>query len=154
MTSQNILSGFADNLPQSQWSMVSIYQRRSQTPQDAPLRHALKTLTQTVSIPVPSHGLLPYWFMTECWTGPDGLKGPFDSSGSPVGCKSDCEVDPNPSNSSSCCTGSYNTPTTCPNSGVPHYSYFSTSFPFPCVDMPCNAVFHRVEVPQFERVCV
>jgi Thaumatin family len=62
--------------------------------------------------------------------GPDGLKGPLDSSGSPVGCKSDCLVDPNPGDSPSCCSGSHNTPQTCPNSGVPNYSYFSTSFRF------------------------
>ena len=136
MTSQNILSGFADNLPQSQWSMVSICQRRSRTPQDAPLRHALKTSTQTVSILALPHGLSPY-LMTEFWPGPDGLKGPFDSSGSPVGCKSDCEVDPNPTNSPSCCSGSFNTSATCPNSGVPHYSYFSACSRFPCVDAQC-----------------
>jgi len=92
--------------------------------------------------------------MTEFGTGPNGLKGPFDSSGSPVGCKSDCEVGPNPGNSSSCCTGSFNTPATCPSSGVPHYHYFSACFRFPCVDILCNAVFHRVEVPRFKRVCV
>ncbi len=40
---------------------------------------------------------------------PAGLKGPFDSSGFPVGCKSDCLVDPNPGNSPSCCSGQYNT---------------------------------------------
>ena len=79
--------------------------------------------------------------MTEIWTGPDGLKGPFDSSGSPVGCKSDCEVDPNPGNSPSCCSGSFSTPETCPNSGVPNYSYFSACFRFSCVDMLCNTLF-------------
>jgi len=60
---------------------------------------------------------------------PDELKGPFDSTGFPVGCKSDCEVDPNPTNSPSCCTGSYSTADTCPNSGVPHYSYFKSNCP-------------------------
>jgi len=120
--------------------MVSIYQYRSQTPQDAPLHHALKTSTQTVSILVLPHGPSPY-LMTELWTGPDGLKGPLDSSGSPVGCKSDCEVDPNPANSPSCCSGSFSTPETCPNSGVPNYSYFSACFRFPCVDMLCNTLF-------------
>jgi hypothetical protein len=59
-------------------------------------------------------------------TGPDALKGPFDSSGFPVGCKSACLVDSNPGDSPSCCSGSHNTPATCPPSGVPFYSYFSS----------------------------
>lgn len=60
---------------------------------------------------------------------PSNLKGPFDSTGFPVGCKSDCLVDPNPTNSPSCCSGSHSTPQTCPNSGVPHYSYFKSRCP-------------------------
>ncbi|KAG8996743.1 hypothetical protein FRB90_012644 [Tulasnella sp. 427] len=60
---------------------------------------------------------------------PPNLKGPFDSTGFPVGCKSDCLVDPNPGNSPSCCTGSHNTPATCPKSGVPHYNYFKGNCP-------------------------
>ncbi|KAG8854679.1 hypothetical protein FRB96_007364 [Tulasnella sp. 330] len=60
---------------------------------------------------------------------PANLKGPYDSTGFPVGCKSDCLVDPNPSNSPSCCSGSHNTPATCPPSGVPHYSYFKNNCP-------------------------
>ncbi|KIO32727.1 hypothetical protein M407DRAFT_13891 [Tulasnella calospora MUT 4182] len=60
---------------------------------------------------------------------PSALKGPFDSTGFPVGCKSDCLVDSNPTNSPSCCSGSHNTPATCPNSGVPHYSYFKSNCP-------------------------
>ncbi|KAG9040744.1 hypothetical protein FS837_000236 [Tulasnella sp. UAMH 9824] len=60
---------------------------------------------------------------------PANLKGPFDSTGFPVGCKSDCLVDPNPTNSPSCCSGSHSTPATCPNSGVPHYSYFKSRCP-------------------------
>ena len=119
--------------------MVSIYQHKSQTPQDAPLRHAPKTSMQTVSILFLPHGLSPC-FMTDFWPGPGGLKGPFDCSGSPVGCKSDCEVDPNPTNSPSCCSGSFNTSTTCPNSEVPHYSYFSACSQLPCVDALCNTL--------------
>ena len=57
------------------------------------------------------------------------MKGPFDSSGFPVGCKSDCLVDPNPGNSPSCCSGSHNTPATCPPSGVPNYNYFKSKCP-------------------------
>jgi hypothetical protein len=60
---------------------------------------------------------------------PSALKGPFDSTGFPVGCKSDCLVDPNPTNSPSCCSGSHSTPATCPNSGVPHYNYFKSNCP-------------------------
>ncbi|KIO15782.1 hypothetical protein M407DRAFT_34625, partial [Tulasnella calospora MUT 4182] len=60
---------------------------------------------------------------------PSALKGPFDSSGFPVGCKSDCLVDSNPGNSPSCCSGSHNTPATCPKSGVPHYNYFKSNCP-------------------------
>jgi len=52
-----------------------------------------------------------------------------DSAGHVVGCKSDCLVDPNPGDSPSCCSGSHNTPATCPNSGVPHYSYFKSGCP-------------------------
>ncbi|KAG9016684.1 hypothetical protein FRB90_002514 [Tulasnella sp. 427] len=60
---------------------------------------------------------------------PSKLKGPFDSSGFPVGCKSDCLVDPNPGNSPSCCSGSHNTAATCPKSGVPNYNYFKSNCP-------------------------
>ncbi|KIL66666.1 hypothetical protein M378DRAFT_23310 [Amanita muscaria Koide BX008] len=60
---------------------------------------------------------------------PAPLKGPFDSTGFPVGCKSACLVDPNPSNSPNCCTGQYSTPATCPSSGVEYYSYFKGNCP-------------------------
>ncbi|KAG8931729.1 hypothetical protein FRC02_002281 [Tulasnella sp. 418] len=53
----------------------------------------------------------------------------LDSKGITVGCKSDCLVDPNPQNSKACCSGSYSTPETCPNSGVINYSFFKTSCP-------------------------
>ncbi|KAG6377508.1 thaumatin family-domain-containing protein [Boletus reticuloceps] len=57
---------------------------------------------------------------------PAPLIGPFDSTGFPVGCKSACEanLDGNPANSPNCCSGQYNTPATCPSSGVAYYSYF------------------------------
>lgn len=54
---------------------------------------------------------------------PAALKGPYDSSGFPVGCKSACLVDSNPTNSPACCSGSHNTPATCPTSGVPYYRF-------------------------------
>jgi len=60
---------------------------------------------------------------------PASLKGPFDSTGFPVGCKSACLVDPNPSNSPNCCSGSHNTAATCPPSGVQFYSYFKSNCP-------------------------
>jgi hypothetical protein len=53
------------------------------------------------------------------------------------GCKSACDVDPNPGNSPSCCSGSHSLPQTCPKSGVPFYSYFSKckrASAFQCAD--------------------
>ncbi|KAI9453213.1 thaumatin-like protein [Lactarius psammicola] len=61
---------------------------------------------------------------------PAPLKGPFDSSGFPVGCKSACAAGLAPPNDSpNCCTGSHNTPGTCPPSGVQFYSYFKSNCP-------------------------
>ncbi|KAJ7584236.1 thaumatin [Mycena floridula] len=55
-------------------------------------------------------------------TGPDGI----------VGCKSACfaNLDGNQADSGNCCSGSHNTPATCPTSGVAFYDYFKSS----CVD--------------------
>jgi hypothetical protein len=51
------------------------------------------------------------------------------------GCKSACLADPNPQDSPACCSGSHNTPATCPPSGVPFYDYFSAClFSAPSVD--------------------
>ncbi|KAH9888762.1 thaumatin family-domain-containing protein [Cubamyces lactineus] len=57
---------------------------------------------------------------------PTALKGPFDSTGFPVGCQSACSthLDDDPSNSTSCCTGTFDNPSTCVPSGVQDYSYF------------------------------
>ncbi|KAF8638370.1 hypothetical protein AX16_010517 [Volvariella volvacea WC 439] len=62
---------------------------------------------------------------------PAPLRGPFDSDGSPVGCKSACvaNLDGNPANSRNCCTGQFGTPATCPPSGVAYYSYFKGNCP-------------------------
>ncbi|KAF9485657.1 thaumatin-like protein [Pholiota conissans] len=62
---------------------------------------------------------------------PDPLKGPFDSSGFPVGCKSACyaNLDGNQGNSANCCSGSHSTPATCSASGVAYYSYFKSNCP-------------------------
>ncbi|KAH7106379.1 thaumatin-like protein [Auriculariales sp. MPI-PUGE-AT-0066] len=62
---------------------------------------------------------------------PSPLKGPFDSSGFPVGCRSACSanLDGNPGNSKNCCSGQYGTPQTCPASGVQYYSYFKNACP-------------------------
>ncbi|KAF5348842.1 hypothetical protein D9756_009712 [Leucocoprinus leucothites] len=62
---------------------------------------------------------------------PAPLKGPYDSSGFPVGCKSACvaNLDGNQGNSPNCCSGSHSTPGTCPSSGVAYYSYFKSRCP-------------------------
>ncbi|EJD35446.1 Osmotin, thaumatin-like protein [Auricularia subglabra TFB-10046 SS5] len=62
---------------------------------------------------------------------PDQLKGPFDATGFPVGCKTAClaNLDGNPSDSANCCSGSHNTPATCPVNGVQFYSYFKNACP-------------------------
>ncbi|KZT35717.1 thaumatin-like protein [Sistotremastrum suecicum HHB10207 ss-3] len=62
---------------------------------------------------------------------PPQLQGPFDSSGFPVGCKSACEanLDGNPSDSPNCCTGSHNSASACPPSGVQFYSFFKGNCP-------------------------
>ncbi|KAG8791937.1 hypothetical protein FRC12_007774 [Ceratobasidium sp. 428] len=62
---------------------------------------------------------------------PAALKGPFDASGFPLGCKSACvaNLDGNQGNSGNCCSGSHNTPATCPPSGVQYYSYFKNACP-------------------------
>jgi hypothetical protein len=52
---------------------------------------------------------------------PSALKGPFNSNVFPVGCKSACLVDSNPTNSAAYCSGPYDTPATCPTSGVLYY---------------------------------
>ncbi|KAJ7177830.1 thaumatin [Mycena filopes] len=63
---------------------------------------------------------------------PAALKGPFDSTGFPVGCRSACNVDAlngNAANSPNCCSGTHNTLATCPSSGVLDYSYFKGNCP-------------------------
>ncbi|KAJ6449339.1 thaumatin-like protein [Mycena sanguinolenta] len=63
---------------------------------------------------------------------PAALKGPFDSTGFPVGCSSACNIDAlngRAGNSPNCCSGQYNTPATCPSSGVTDYSYFKNACP-------------------------
>ncbi|KAJ7246857.1 thaumatin family-domain-containing protein, partial [Mycena haematopus] len=63
---------------------------------------------------------------------PGAQKGPFDKSGFPVGCKSACTVDAlngRAANSPNCCSGSHNTPATCPASGVTNYRYFKDNCP-------------------------
>ncbi|TRM61306.1 thaumatin [Schizophyllum amplum] len=62
---------------------------------------------------------------------PAANKGPFDSSGFPVGCKSDCQLASVPSNSPACCSGQWaGGPQDCPSSGAePSYSYFKSNCP-------------------------
>ncbi|KAH9927973.1 Osmotin thaumatin-like protein [Epithele typhae] len=62
---------------------------------------------------------------------PEPLKGPFDASGFPVGCKTACKAGlaPDPRNDPYCCTGSHDTAATCPPSGVLYYDYFKGNCP-------------------------
>jgi len=62
---------------------------------------------------------------------PAALIGPYDSTGFPVGCKSAClaGLENNNGNSPNCCTGTFDTPATCPPSGVEYYSYFKSNCP-------------------------
>ncbi|KAJ7679283.1 thaumatin-like protein [Mycena polygramma] len=63
---------------------------------------------------------------------PADQKGPFDSSGFPVGCRSACTVDAlagNTVNNPNCCTGTHGTQATCPASGVRNYQYFKGNCP-------------------------
>ncbi|KAM0756681.1 Osmotin thaumatin-like protein [Meredithblackwellia eburnea MCA 4105] len=56
-----------------------------------------------------------------------------DPNGFTVGCLSACAADP--TNESACCTGSHNTPGTCPASGVPDYAVCNGA----CPDYICYA---------------
>ncbi|KAJ3504489.1 hypothetical protein NLJ89_g7910 [Agrocybe chaxingu] len=62
---------------------------------------------------------------------PEPLRGPVDSTGFPLGCRSACEanLDGNQANSPNCCSGSFSTPDRCPSSGVAFYSYFKSNCP-------------------------
>ncbi|KAJ7075518.1 thaumatin-like protein [Mycena belliarum] len=63
---------------------------------------------------------------------PGDQKGPFDSTGFPVGCRSACNVDAlagHPNDNPNCCSGIHDTPATCPNSGVRNYGYFKNNCP-------------------------
>ncbi|KIK54220.1 hypothetical protein GYMLUDRAFT_264738 [Collybiopsis luxurians FD-317 M1] len=55
----------------------------------------------------------------------------LDPAGAVVGCNSACSanLDGNPTNSSNCCTGSHNTPLTCPSSQVTDYAFFKNACP-------------------------
>ncbi|GAA5868370.1 hypothetical protein JCM8547_002168 [Rhodosporidiobolus lusitaniae] len=54
-----------------------------------------------------------------------------DSSGAVVGCYTACaaNLDGNQADSANCCSGSHNTPATCPSSGVQYYSTFKNACP-------------------------
>ncbi|KZW00524.1 Osmotin, thaumatin-like protein [Exidia glandulosa HHB12029] len=54
-----------------------------------------------------------------------------DASGAIVGCKSACfaNLDGNQADSANCCSGSHNTPATCPASGVQDLPYFKNGCP-------------------------
>ena len=59
------------------------------------------------------------------------LKGPLNPHGTAVGCLSACtaKLDGNQQDSPNCCSGSHDTPATCPPSGVAFYSYFKDRCP-------------------------
>ncbi|KAF8178151.1 thaumatin family-domain-containing protein [Mycena galopus ATCC 62051] len=94
------------------------------------------------------------------------LIGPFNSTGFPVGCKSACLVDAlngDAANSPNCCSGQYDTPATCPPTGVTDYAYFKGNCPdayayaydesigalFPC-EAALNAVYTITFCPPSE----
>ncbi|KAI0251571.1 thaumatin-like protein, partial [Lactifluus subvellereus] len=62
---------------------------------------------------------------------PGQLVGPRDPTGLVVGCKSAClaGLDNPAADSANCCTGTHNTQTTCPASGVQFYNYFKGNCP-------------------------
>ncbi|KAI8986696.1 thaumatin-like protein [Trametes punicea] len=61
---------------------------------------------------------------------PAELAGPYDASGNAVGCKSACVAGlGDPVNNPNCCTGTHDTPATCPPTGVEYYSYFKGNCP-------------------------
>ncbi|KAG9083960.1 hypothetical protein FRC07_013780, partial [Ceratobasidium sp. 392] len=64
---------------------------------------------------------------------PDPLRGPLaPDTNATIGCKSACtaNLDGNPGNSASCCTGEFAAPGRCPSSGVQFYSFFKDACPF------------------------
>lgn len=110
--------------------------------------------------------------MTSAHIGPAAIAGPKDSSGQNVGCKSACFANldgdqgrqsvgrisdtelkgiPTPADSPNCCSGSYDTPATCPASGVQYYSYFS-AFAISCAS-PADPP-HRGQLSGFVRLCL
>lgn len=62
---------------------------------------------------------------------PAPLRGPTDPAGTVLGCESACEanLDGNPADSPNCCTGSHNTPATCPASAIAFYPFFKNNCP-------------------------
>ncbi|KAJ7676383.1 thaumatin-like protein [Mycena rosella] len=82
------------------------------------------TVTNTVGCAVPS---CPVDLNANC---PSELAS-HDANGKVVGCQSACKanLDGNPQNSPNCCSGNFDVPATCPNSGVAFYSYFKGACP-------------------------
>ncbi|KAJ6494431.1 thaumatin [Mycena sanguinolenta] len=88
---------------------------------------------------------------------PLDLAGPLDSASVPVGCNSACLVDAlagHSANSSNCCTGSFDSESACPSSGVEHYSYFKTncpnSFVYACDESSGTAIWQCEKSCMFE----
>lgn len=114
----------------------------------------------------------PVWFNSLTSAGPDALKGPTNSSGAVLGCKSACDANiggdssesfhvvcarpfyASPGDSPNCCSGSYGTAAMCPSSGVDYYSFFSAS-PVAAQSRVCAltpVALHRGQLSR--RVCV
>lgn len=70
-----------------------------------------------------------------------------NGAGAIVGCKSACfaNLDGNPGDSANCCSGSHNTPQTCPSSGVQDYDYFHNACP--------NAYAYAYDDPTALKFC-
>jgi len=83
------------------------------------------SITASIECPVAS---CPVDLIADC---PAELAGPFNSTGSAVGCKSACDanLDGDQADSPNCCSGSFDTPATCPASGVEFYCFFKDNCP-------------------------
>ncbi|KAI0710074.1 thaumatin-like protein [Earliella scabrosa] len=61
---------------------------------------------------------------------PQELRGPTNGNGQLVGCNSACSAGlDDPNDSANCCSGSHDTPETCPVDGVQFYDYFKNACP-------------------------
>ena len=84
------------------------------------------------------------------WAGPTPLKGPFDSNGFPVGCKSACAagLSPDPNNSPNCCTGSHKTLKPACRLALPITLISVRSFRSTQVGVTHNTWYYRIPTPE------